>query len=82
MENRMNILRKLKNIFYEVFDNEEMEISETTSRKDIEEWDSVAHLKLILTIEEELGIRFASEEVSSIKNVGDFVLAIEKHTGV
>ncbi len=74
----MNNLIKIRNIFRDIFDDEEMTISEETSRKDIEDWDSVAHIKLVLTIEDEYGIRLTTEEVSSIQTVGDFICAIEK----
>lgn len=74
----MNNLIKIRNIFRDIFDDEEMTISEETSRKDLEDWDSVEHVKLVLTIEDEFGIRLTTEEVSSIKTVGDFIRAIEK----
>lgn len=77
----MNKLIVLRNIFREVFDDDSMTISAETSRNDIEDWDSVAQVKLVLTIESEFGIRFSTDEVSGIKSVGAFIKAIEKHQG-
>lgn len=77
----MNSLITLKNIFRDVFDDDTLNISETTSQSDIEDWDSVAQVKLVLTIESEFEIRFSTEEVSTLKSVGDFLQAIAKHKG-
>lgn len=79
MATKLDVLYKLRNIFREIFDDEDMIITEETSRKDIEDWDSVAHVKLVLAIEAEFNIRFTTEEVSTIKTVGDFLNVIEKH---
>jgi acyl carrier protein len=74
----MNTLLTLQNILREVFDNDELVITPETGAKDIEGWDSVAQVKIVLTIEEQFGIQFSEDEVSSIKTVGGFVAAIEK----
>ena len=81
MGDRITKIIKLRNIFRDMFDDENMKIAEDTTRTDIEDWDSVAQVKLVLTIEEEFGIRFSTEEVASIKSVGDFIRAIDNHLG-
>ncbi len=81
MGNKKVTLIKLKNIFYDIFEDEDLTISEETSRKELKEWDSVAHVKLVLTIEDEFNMRFTTEEVASIKTVSDFIGAIEKRQG-
>ncbi len=81
MGNKKVILLKLKNIFYDIFEDEDLTISEETSRKALKEWDSVAQVKLVLTIENEFDMRFTMEEVASIKTVSDFIDAIEKRQG-
>jgi acyl carrier protein len=48
-----------------------------TSIDDIAEWDSIAQVKLVLTIEERFGFQFNEDEMSSIRNVGGFVNAVE-----
>lgn len=82
MGDRMILLVKLRNIFREIFDDETMKISEDTDRTDIEDWDSVAQVKLVLSIEEVFEIRLSTAEVATIKSVGDFIRAIDKHIGV
>ncbi len=78
----MDLMIRVRNIFREIFDDDELFISEETMYSDIEDWDSIAHVKLVLAIEEEFGIRLTTEEVTSIKSVGGFVAAIQKCSGV
>ena len=81
MEDAINTLIKLRHIFRDIFDDEALDISENTAKSDIEDWDSIAHVKIILAIEEEFNIRFTTEEVASIKTIGEFMKAIHQHTG-
>lgn len=75
----MNDDIKIRNVFREVFDDDEMIILDHTSSNDIEEWDSVAHIKLVLALEQEFNIRLTTDEVASIKTVEDFKLSICTH---
>lgn len=79
MAEMVTILIKLRTIFRDIFDDDLMSISESTSKADIEDWDSVAHIKLVLAIEEEFVVRMSTEEVSSIKSVAGFMEAIQRH---
>jgi acyl carrier protein len=56
-----------------------MVVTPDTRRRDVADWDSVAHVKLILSLEEEFGIRFSEDEVSSIQTVGELLDAVEAH---
>ena len=78
----MNAIIKLRSIFRDVFDEDTLNISENTTKDDIEDWDSVAHIKLVLAIEEEFHVRLTTDEVASIKSVGEFMYAIQKHTSI
>ena len=64
-----------------MFDDDGLVVTPDTSRRDVADWDSVAHVKLVLSLEEEFGIRFSEDEVSSVQTVGDFLAAIETHKG-
>lgn len=70
---------KIRNVFREIFDDEEMIVSDETNRNDIEDWDSVTHIKLVLALEEEFGVRLTLDEVASVVSVGDFRASIHKH---
>jgi acyl carrier protein len=75
----MDRLFTLQEIFRQVFDDDALAVTPDTSRRDVADWDSVAHVKLILFLEEEFGIRFSEDEVSSLETVGDLLAAIESH---
>lgn len=72
------IMNNLSRIFKEVFDDEDIEIDESTSAKDIEDWDSFMQMQLILSSESEFNIKFSVSDVSRLKNVGDFARCIQK----
>ena len=78
---RNEILKKINEIARDVFDNDEVELTEATTAADVEEWDSLSHLSLISDVEDEFGITFTLAEVSGSKNVGELVDAIIKHMG-
>ena len=70
MENQ-EILNKLTEIFADTLDLEKVTLSRETTADDIEEWDSLTHIQLIVAIEKYFKIRFTSREVQSWKNVGE-----------
>lgn len=75
---REEILKKVNEVFADVFDDKSLVISDNTTAADIEDWDSLMHITLISSIEEELGIKFEMAEVVNFNNVGDMVSAICK----
>lgn len=70
-------LIRLQEIFRDVFDNEDIVISNDTVAEDIEEWDSLAHIQLIKELESVFGIKLTSKEILSWDNVGEMVDAIQ-----
>lgn len=77
----MEIKERLQEIFRDVFDDEELEIREDMSAKDIEDWDSLAQINLIIAIEKEFGVKFNLEEVSKLKNIGEMLVQIRTKLG-
>lgn len=77
----MDILKKLEDIFRDVFDDENIILTDETTANDIEDWDSLAQINLIVAIKKEFKIEFDLEEVSTYKNVGDMVKAVKKKIG-
>jgi acyl carrier protein len=75
----MEIFTKIQDIFRQVFDDDNLAVLPETGRAQIAGWDSVAQVKLVLALEEEFGIRFTMDEVSSMNTVGDFVNAVKTH---
>ena len=73
-----DIFDKLTPIFRNVFDDDELVINETTKAEDIDEWDSLAHIRLIISIEKVFELRFTTDEISNLANVGDMAKLIMK----
>ncbi|AKK72823.1 acyl carrier protein [Chryseobacterium sp. P1-3] len=74
--NRNEILNQLSNVFREELDNEEITLTAETTANDVEEWDSLSHIQLIVAVEKAFGIRFTSSEIQSWNNVGEMADSI------
>ena len=72
MENE-EIYERLNNVFRDVFDDESIVVKPETTSGDIEDWDSLEHINLIVAVEQEFGIKFNMNEVTTMKNVGEMV---------
>lgn len=75
---RSEILKKLNEIFQDVFDDDSIEVTEETTSSDIEDWDSLTHITLISEVEDEFDVKFSMKEVVGMKNVGEMVDIIER----
>ncbi len=73
---RNEIMEKLREIISEAVDNEELVITDTTVATDVKGWDSLAQVLIIGELQNELGVRFTSSEISGYANVGELVDAI------
>lgn len=67
------ILEEVQEIFREVLDNEEIVLASETTADDIDEWDSLTHILLIVAIEKHYKIKFTSVEIMNWKNVGEMI---------
>lgn len=73
MTTPQEIEAQLNGIFREVFDDEQIVIVRTMTADDIDEWDSMSHIRLVLSVEKAFGVKFSSAEIGALKNVGDFI---------
>lgn len=71
MANSIN--ERLNEVFRNVFDDEDITVDRDTTADDIEDWDSLEHIRLIAAVEREFGVKFTMKEVSSMKNVGEMM---------
>jgi acyl carrier protein len=74
----MATMEILNGIFREVFDDTTLVIKRETTADDIDDWDSLSHLNLVIAVEMKFGIKFALGELQSLKNVGDMADLVEK----
>ena len=70
---RLEIFKQLTEIFEDVIDEGTIVLAESTTSGDVEGWDSLTHIQLIVAIEKRFGVRFTSDELMSWKNVGEMV---------
>lgn len=70
------IFAKLCDVLRDVFDDSTLQPTLSTSAKDVEDWDSTNHVRVMVAIEAEFGVRFDSDEMSSPETVGDLVKLI------
>lgn len=74
----MDTLSRLEKVFRNIFDDDSIVLSRETTAQDIEAWDSVQHVTLMLEVESEFKVRFSTSEMAYLKNVGELVDLVEK----
>ena len=74
---REEIVKKLEEIFSDLFD-EEFSLSDQMSPADIEEWDSLMQISILAAVQDEFDVSFEIDEIVAMKNVGDIVAAIRE----
>ncbi len=84
MDRRMSreeVFERLNEVFRDVFDDEEITVTDATTADDIEEWDSLEHINLLAAVEQEFGMKFNMGQVVSMKNVGEMADIIISQVG-
>lgn len=76
---REEIYDKLNEVFQDVFDDEELTVNDATVAADVDGWDSLEHINLIVAVERCFGIKFTMGETTGLKNVGEMVDKIIAH---
>ena len=73
MLNREEVVERLNHLFRDIFDDDDISVTDATTAADINGWDSLAHITLILGVEREFRIKMTAAEVGSLKNVGQMI---------
>ena len=73
---RSKILEKLNEIFIDIIDEDTVSLKEASTAKDVDGWDSLTHIQLVVAIEKHFKIRFTSKEIQEWKNVGALIDSI------
>ena len=77
----MNIYDKLTEIFQDTFDNDEVVVTPELTAHDVDEWDSLSHIRVIVAIEEEFDMKFSIPEIVGLQNAGEMAALIERKLG-
>jgi acyl carrier protein len=67
------IYQRLSGIFGDVFDDDSVALNAETTADDVDGWDSLSHIRLVLTVEKAFNVKFSAAEVGKLKNVGELV---------
>ena len=70
---REEVFEKVTDIFRDVFDDDDLVITDSTNADDIEDWDSLEHISLIVSMEKEFSVKFDIKTVNSLENVGQMI---------
>jgi len=70
---RDSVLEAATEIFCDIFDDDTIIVTDSTVADDIEDWDSLEHINLVLALEQRFSLKFTMDEVIGMKNVGDMV---------
>jgi acyl carrier protein len=82
LEEWMDTYSQLTPIFRDVFDDDQLTLAPAMTADDVEGWDSLSHIRLIISVEQAFAVTFSAAEVGALKDVADFVALIEsKHDG-
>jgi acyl carrier protein len=73
---RDQALKEINTIFKDVLDDESIAVNFETTANDVEAWDSLTHIQLVVAIEKHFKLRFTSREIQSWKNVGEMIDSI------
>ncbi len=76
MSKALNLLEK---VVSEILKRENISLSIKMTAADVEGWDSLNHVQILFTLEQELGVQFAVYEIQNLKNIGDLVELINKY---
>ena len=75
---RDEILNRVQEVFRNELETEDLVLNDETTANDVEEWDSLSHVQLVVALEKVFSIKFTSREILSWDNVGDLIDCIEK----
>ena len=75
---RSDILNRVQEIFREELEQDDLVLNDETTAEDVDGWDSLSHVQLVATMEEDFNIEFKSREILSWENIGDLIDSIQK----
>jgi acyl carrier protein len=74
------VYEKLTTVFRDVLDEDDLVLTPGMTADDVDGWDSLSHVRLVLAVSKVFGVKFSAAEVGQLKNVGEFVEMIQSKT--
>lgn len=78
---REAISSRVVEIMREVFDNDDIQYRDDLTAEQVEGWDSLSHIRLMVAVEKEFGVRFTGAEMEQLANLGALVDLLERKRG-
>ena len=72
------IYTRLTSVFRDVFDEDDLVLTPETTADDVDGWDSLSHIRLVLAVSKSFDVKFSASEIGGLKTVGEFVQLIRK----
>jgi acyl carrier protein len=72
-----DVWNNLTAIFRESLDNDSLTLTETTTAKDVEGWDSITHVLIVVAVEKKFRVKFTAGEIQRLQNVGEFAALVQ-----
>lgn len=76
-----DVLTDVRGIIRELLKQDELELAEDTTAADVDGWDSLSNIRIVIAIEKHFGIKFTAKEIQTYQDVGEFCRAIAEKTG-
>jgi len=73
---------RLTKLMRDLFDAEDLEFSDSLTADDVDDWDSLSHVRFLVAVEKEFGFRFTSGEIDAFKNVGEMLDVIVRRATI
>ena len=74
---REDLLARIRTTLADLLDNNDLQLSESTVADEVDDWDSINHVRLLIDLERQLGFRFRADEAGGLKNVGELIDLIQ-----
>ncbi len=78
--NHQATLDRLNNLVGDLLEIDDLKLSPEMTAQDVPGWDSLAHVRIVVAVEQAFGVRFSTSEITSLKSIGDLVTLIDTHS--
>lgn len=69
--------QRIQKVFQEVFEDEDLVLDRSLRREDVEEWDSLAHIELVIGLEKEFQVKFSTQQIMKMDSIEEIIRFLE-----